>query len=67
MQCRCKDQRITVNKIDDGLQICLEDVCWKLNLPVEELQVESIVMKCNNNRALEVEIPKVKANVDYRN
>jgi len=35
--------------------------------PVEELQVESMVMKCNNNRALEVEIPKVKANVDYRN
>jgi len=67
MQCRCKDQRITVNKINDGLQICLEDVCWKLNLPVEELQVESMVMKCNNNRALEVEIPKVKANVDYRN
>jgi len=64
MQCRCKDQRITINKIDDGLQICLEDVCWKLNLPIKELHVENMVMKCNNNRALEVEIPKIKTNVN---
>ncbi|MEM2318707.1 MAG: hypothetical protein QXV65_01095 [Candidatus Bathyarchaeia archaeon] len=67
MQCRCRDHRITVNKADDGLQICVEDVCWKLDLPVEELQVENIVMRCNNNEALEVEIPKIKTTVNYRN
>jgi hypothetical protein len=67
MQCRCKDQRVTVNKFDDGLQICLESTCWKLNLPVEELQVENMIMKCNNNEALEVEIPKLKTTVNYRN
>ncbi|MEM3580510.1 MAG: hypothetical protein QXH40_06530 [Candidatus Bathyarchaeia archaeon] len=67
MQCRCKDQRVTLNKFDDGLQICLENTCWKLNLPVNELQVENMVMKCNNNKALEVEIPKLKTTVNYRN
>jgi hypothetical protein len=67
MQCRCKDQRVTLHKFDDGLQICLENTCWKLNLPVDELRVENIVMKCNNNEALEVEIPKLKSTVNYRN
>ncbi|MBS7621102.1 hypothetical protein KEJ32_03175 [Candidatus Bathyarchaeota archaeon] len=66
MQCRCRDQRVTVNKFDDSLQICLENTCWKLNLPLHELQVENIIMKCNNNKALEVEIPKLKTTVDYR-
>jgi len=67
MQCRCRDQRVTIKKFENGLQICLEDACWKLNLPVEELQVENLIMKCNNNEALEVEIPKLKATVNYRN
>lgn len=65
MQCRCKDQRITVNKHDDELQICLENECWKLSLPAGQLQVENMIMKCNNNKALEVEIPKVKTTTSY--
>lgn len=67
MQCRCRDHKITVNKHDDGLQICVENVCWKIDLPVEELQIENMVMRCNNNEALEVEIPKIKTTVNYKN
>lgn len=65
MQCRCRDQRVTVNKFDDGLQICLENICWNINLPVEELQVENMIMKCNNNKAFEVDIPKMKTTMNY--
>ncbi len=60
VQCRCREQKITVSKHDDGLQICLESECWKLNMPTSHLQVENMIMKCNNNKALEVEIPKLK-------
>ncbi|MGQ9623938.1 MAG: hypothetical protein ACUVUF_02565 [Candidatus Bathycorpusculaceae bacterium] len=65
MQCRCKDQKVTVQRESDGLQICVESMCRKLNLPVEQLQVENMIMKCNNNKALEVEIPKLKTTVSY--
>jgi len=64
MQCRCGEQRVTLHKHDDGLQICLENNCWKLDLPVEELQIENIIMKCNNNKALEVEIPKLRTTIN---
>ncbi|MEM2780224.1 MAG: hypothetical protein QW791_05070, partial [Candidatus Bathyarchaeia archaeon] len=67
MQCHCKSHRITVNKADEGLQICVENMCWKVDLPVEELQVENMIMRCNNNEALEVEIPKIKTTINYRN
>jgi hypothetical protein len=67
MQCRCKDQRVTVHKYDNGLQICIENECWKLSLPVGQLQVENMIMKCNNNEALEVEIPKLKTTANYGN
>lgn len=67
MQCRCRDQRVTVQKHDNGLQICLENECWKLSLPVDQLQVENMITKCNNNKALEVEIPKLKTSAYYGN
>ncbi|MGB9853397.1 MAG: hypothetical protein ACPLRY_01105 [Candidatus Bathyarchaeales archaeon] len=67
MQCHCRDQKVTVQKQDDGLQICLENECWKLELPVGQLQVENIIIKCNNNEALEVEIPKLKTAANYGN
>ncbi|MEM2780037.1 MAG: hypothetical protein QW791_04085 [Candidatus Bathyarchaeia archaeon] len=67
MQCRCRDQRVTLHKFEDGLQICLENTCWKLNLPIDELQVENMIMRCNNNKALEVEIPKLKRLENYGN
>ena len=65
MQCRCRDQKVTVHRESSGLQICVESMCRKLNLPVEQLQVENMIMKCNNNEALEVEIPKLKTTVNY--
>ncbi|MEM3673130.1 MAG: hypothetical protein QW468_02735 [Candidatus Bathyarchaeia archaeon] len=65
MQCHCKGQKVTIHRDSSGLEICLENVCRKLNLPVEQLQVENMVMKCNNNEALEVEIPKLKTTVNY--
>lgn len=61
MQCRCRSREVSIRKYEDFLQICLDDECWKLNLPVDRLQVENIALKCNNNEALEVEIPKLKA------
>lgn len=60
MQCRCKDQKVTINRHVDGLEICAEEECRKLDLPVGQLQIENMVMKCNNNEALEVEIPKLR-------
>ncbi|MGQ9530693.1 MAG: hypothetical protein ACUVQW_06760 [Candidatus Bathycorpusculaceae bacterium] len=72
MQCRCKDQKVTVHTDVDGLEICKKkshkdsdgvevcvDECQKLNLPVERLKIENMIIKCNNNEAFEVYIPKV--------
>jgi hypothetical protein len=72
MQCRCRDQKVTVHTGVDGLEICQKkchkdahgievcvDECQKLNLPVERLKIEDMIIKCNNNEALEVCIPKV--------
>ncbi len=74
MQSRCKDQPITVHMDMDGLEICRRecyrnddgteictDTCKKLNLPVNHLQIDSMVAKCNNNEVFEIEIPKKPA------
>ncbi|MCS7114806.1 MAG: hypothetical protein RMJ15_09405 [Nitrososphaerota archaeon] len=58
MQCRCRSRETKIQKHEDFLQICLDNECWKLNLPVNQLKVENIAVKCNNNEALEVIIPK---------
>lgn len=58
MQCRCRDHKIVVKKVDDDLQICIENECWMIALPNERLLVDNISMKCNNNSALEIAIPK---------
>lgn len=78
MQCKCKDQRVTVHPNMDGLEICRRecrtdeegaevctDKCRKLELPVKHLQVESISAKCSNNAVFEIEIPKTKTTVSY--
>ncbi|MGQ9507032.1 MAG: hypothetical protein ACUVTB_04120 [Candidatus Bathycorpusculaceae bacterium] len=75
MQCRCKDQKVTVHTSADGLEICKKkchkdsngtevciDECHKLNLPVEHLRIEDMIVKCNNNEAFEVYIPKANNN-----
>lgn len=59
MQCRCRDQKVTIHKDVDGLEICAKE-CRKLNLPVTSSQIENTISKCNNNQVLEVDIPKNK-------
>lgn len=75
VQCRCKDQKVTVHtdmesieickkechKDDSGTEICT-DKCQKLNLPVKNLQFENMIAKCSNNTVLELEIPKRYSN-----
>jgi len=71
VQCRCKDQKVTVLTNMDGIEICMKechtddegievctDRCQKLNLPVKHLQVENMIAKCSNNSVFEVNIPK---------
>ncbi|MBC7129778.1 hypothetical protein H5T51_00970 [Candidatus Bathyarchaeota archaeon] len=58
MQCRCMDHKIAIRKLKDNIQICLENECWKIKLPAEKLRIKNISMKCNNNNALEIVIPK---------
>lgn len=73
MQCRCREEKVTLNHDakgveickrechtgDDGVEVCT-DKCQPLDLPVEQLKVENMVAKCNNNQVLEVDIPKTK-------
>lgn len=79
MQCRCKDQKVTVHTGVDGLEICKKechtdtegletctDRCQKLDLSVNPpLQIEDMTARCSNNAVFEVTIPKTKATVDY--
>ncbi|MEM3627803.1 MAG: hypothetical protein QXJ11_05920 [Candidatus Bathyarchaeia archaeon] len=71
IQCKCREQKITVHTDVDGIEICNKvcykkgdgndvcvDECRKITLPVDHLKIESMVTKCNNNEALEIEIPK---------
>ncbi len=73
MQCRCRDQKLTLHTSTDGLEICKRecykdeegaetcvDKCQKLNVPVEELEIEETTVKCSNNKVFEVTIPKTK-------
>jgi hypothetical protein len=67
MQCHCRNQKVTIQRGEGGLEICLEEGCRKLNLPVEQLQIENMSMKCNNNEAFEVDIPKLRTTINYDN
>lgn len=73
VQCRCRDQRVTVRTGIDGIEICKRechsdadgseicvDECWKLDLSTKDLQVENIISRCSNNEVFEIEIPKMK-------
>jgi hypothetical protein len=71
MQCHCKEQEVTIHPSIDGLEICKRechansdgvevcvDKCKKLNLPVSELRIENMAIKCSNNEVFEVTIPR---------
>ncbi len=77
VQCRCREEEVTFHPSPDGITVCKEEcqkekggpekchnVCRKLNLPTEALQLENrlfIIAKCNNNNTLEAMIPKIKS------
>lgn len=71
MQCRCKDQKVTIQPDMDGIILCKRecridiegreictDMCQKLDLPTKKLQIKNMIAKCNNNSVFEVDIPK---------
>ena len=53
LQCRCKDQKVTIHTDIDSLEICIKE-CQKLNLPVKHLQIENMIVRCKNNEVLEL-------------
>jgi hypothetical protein len=53
LQCRCRDQKVTIHTGIDSLEICTKE-CQKLNLPVKHLQIENMIVRCNNNEVLEL-------------
>jgi DNA-binding MarR family transcriptional regulator len=57
MQCHCKDKKVKVHTDVDNMEICTDE-CRKLNLSVKHLQLENMVIRCNNNEILEINIPK---------
>lgn len=59
MQCRCKDEAVTIHRKVDGLELCTRE-CRKLNLPIQQLRIENMVSKCNNNEVFEIDIPKTR-------
>lgn len=59
MQCRCREQNVTIFREADGLKLCTKE-CQKVRIPLTRLQVEHMISKCNNNEVFEVDIPKVK-------
>lgn len=75
MQCRCKDQKVTIHANVDGVEICkrechtdaegvevCKDECQKLDVPIKQLQIEELAAKCTNNTVFEVDIPKKTQN-----
>ncbi|MDH5375755.1 MAG: hypothetical protein OEZ21_09930 [Candidatus Bathyarchaeota archaeon] len=66
LQCRCKDQEVTIHTDVDGLEICTKE-CLKLNLSVGHLQVENMIARCNNNTVFEIDIPKAITTISYGN
>jgi hypothetical protein len=71
MQCRCREQKVSVHTDIDGIQVCktecstdekgvetCADKCQKLDVPTQNLQVEAMTAKCSNNTVFEVDIPK---------
>jgi len=64
LQCRCKDQKVTIHTDVDGLEICTKK-CQKLKLPVKHLRIENMIVRCNGNKVLEIDIPKTTAIISY--
>ena len=57
IQCRCEEQKVTVNPHADGLEVCT-DRCQKIALPATRLKVNDMIARCYRNKVLEIVIPK---------
>lgn len=64
VQCRCKDQEVTINTDVEALEICTEE-CERLNLPIKHLQIENMTVRCHNNEVFEIDIPKTETAISY--
>ncbi|MCK4434353.1 hypothetical protein KAU92_02595 [Candidatus Bathyarchaeota archaeon] len=64
LQYRCKDQKATIHTDVDGLERCTKDR-QKLKQPVKHLQIENVIVTCNGNNVLEINIPKTTATRSY--
>jgi hypothetical protein len=64
VQCHCqgKDVKIHTDANNIGIHV---DECRKLNLPVRRIDIENMVVRCNNNTILEVVIAKIDATAGY--
>lgn len=58
MQHHCNDEEVVVSTDADGVEICSRER-RKLNMSMKHLQVENMIVRCNNE-ALEINIPKKK-------
>jgi len=58
MQHRCNNEEVVIHTDADGLEICSRER-RKLNMPMKHLQVENMIVRCNNE-VLEINIPKMK-------
>jgi len=64
MENRCKNQEVEIHTHFDVLEICTEE-CVKLNMPTAHLQMENMIVTCNNE-TLEIRIPKIRTEIDYK-
>jgi len=58
MQHHCNNEEAVIHTDADGLEICSRER-RKLNMPMKHLQVENMIVRCNNE-VLEINIPKMK-------
>jgi len=76
VQCRCNDQRVTIHKEADGIEICKKECyvkedgaevcaekCQKLNVHTKCLQIENMTTRCRNNSVFEIDIPKANSDI----
>lgn len=65
MKCRCENQKVTVHTDAGNLRIRTEE-CGKLHLPIQNLQIENMTVRCNNE-VLQISIPKIETTINCGN
>ena len=65
MKCHCKNPKVTVHTEAGNLKISTGQ-CGKLDLPVQNLQIENMTVRCNNE-VLQISIPKMETTISCGN